>query len=355
MSEKKKPEYIYLATSPDCPEWVKIGMTTEENPEDRLAGINSAKKKTIKDFSFCDCKEVRDAKTCERHLHDAFSFCLADAKKVKDKLGLKNKPQEFFEIDSRIAKATLSLLDVETEIKTSKNDSGFIYLATSDDCSCEVKIGIAQNESIDINNPSIRYYEKVNNPELCKKQLLNAFAFYSYTADDTQDKIKINWRAARAALLFMKTARILTMPTTLTSLMCAAITCNIKSVEKTLQKSSEEDINMQRGGGRTALMWAIDPENKLMDKRTLDTEEERRPIIVEKIISYADIEITTDNGKTALIIAAKHGKDYAVKMLLDAGAKKDVKCHGGWTALDYALAYEHKTDAHKKIISLLRE
>jgi len=43
-------------------------------------------------------------------------------------------------------------------------------------------------------------------------------------------------------------------------------------------------------------------------------------------------------GKTALMMAASHGQDGAVKTLLELGADKKIKDHEGKTAEDYALS-----------------
>ncbi len=276
MSEKKKPEYIYLLVSDDYPNLVKIGKS--KNPQQREKEINSAAT-NIKTFYICYYQEVKNSQICENQLHAAFDYFIADAEKVQAKVGLKSKPEEFFAIDWRIARAALLCM------KTAET------LATKPD-------------------------------------------------ENSSSKIK---RECWMNIPLMK----------------ESVKGNIKTVEEVLN-NSKTDIDIQAISGRTALMWSIEPSSHKYyvdeQKSNKENDPECHRKITEQILNKnPDIELTTDNGKTALMIAAKHGKDYAVKMLLDAGAKKDVKCHGGWTALDYALAYEHKTDAHEKIISLLRE
>ncbi|MGU9952177.1 MAG: ankyrin repeat domain-containing protein [Gammaproteobacteria bacterium WSBS_2016_MAG_OTU1] len=305
-----------------------MGKHEKESAEARESQLNDAsknvKKETINPLSICYSKKIKikNLTTCERHLHDAFAFCRISADIIQDKFEFNSPnetPTEFFDIEWEVVRA---VLDMKIEKTTAdKNDSGFIYLATSDDCPGDVKIGITQNESVDIKNFSIRYCQKVTNPEICKKIITEAFVD-SYRTNAQEEIFKINWRAIRSALLFMKTVNHLaTVPdppkekwvTCLTPLMIQARKCNIKGVEKELLNASETDINAQRDGGRTALMWAINPYY----------EKNHYLKIFEKIMDKnPNIEITTNNGKTALMIAAKHGKDYAVKMLLDAGAKK---------------------------------
>ena len=56
-----------------------------------------------------------------------------------------------------------------------------------------------------------------------------------------------------------------------------------------------------------------------------------------------DVNHTTINGNTPLIIASYWGRTEVVRVLLAAGADKDLRSNGGKTALDYAI--EQNKDA----------
>jgi len=68
------------------------------------------------------------------------------------------------------------------------------------------------------------------------------------------------------------------------------------------------------------------------------------------IAAGADINATTDEGKTALIGAAYFGSLEIVQMLLKAGADVNIKDNEGKTALDYAIIAKNQ-----EIIQLLQE
>lgn len=65
--------------------------------------------------------------------------------------------------------------------------------------------------------------------------------------------------------------------------------------------------------------------------------------------SKAELNLTNEVGKTALIIAAEYGYPNIVKILLKSGANTKLKSKEGKTALDYAKKWKHK-----EIISLLK-
>eukprot|EP01006_Ploeotia_vitrea_P047017 TRINITY_DN67080_c6_g10_i1.p1 TRINITY_DN67080_c6_g10~~TRINITY_DN67080_c6_g10_i1.p1 ORF type:complete len:562 (-),score=30.67 TRINITY_DN67080_c6_g10_i1:272-1906(-) len=66
------------------------------------------------------------------------------------------------------------------------------------------------------------------------------------------------------------------------------------------------------------------------------------PFALEFLENHPDIPINTirdDNGVTPLMLAAKHGDEVAVKLLLDCGADWNMKDEGGFTALHHAMVH----------------
>ena len=62
----------------------------------------------------------------------------------------------------------------------------------------------------------------------------------------------------------------------------------------------------------------------------------------------AAVNHAANNGFTALMLAAETGNDLVARVLLEAGARKDLKTRSGETALDIA-----KRNGHAAICKLL--
>ncbi len=72
-----------------------------------------------------------------------------------------------------------------------------------------------------------------------------------------------------------------------------------------------------------------------------DENEEFEKIIAEKLSDHLKGNIETirdkdDEGRTILHLEALYGRKHGVKVLLEHGADRSVKCNRGWTPLDYA-------------------
>ena len=69
----------------------------------------------------------------------------------------------------------------------------------------------------------------------------------------------------------------------------------------------------------------------------------------EFINNKVDINYQTEKGDTALILASYYGNIEIVKLLIKAGANKDITDRWGFTAIDYAIDKNYK-----QIIKLLK-
>lgn len=58
-----------------------------------------------------------------------------------------------------------------------------------------------------------------------------------------------------------------------------------------------------------------------------------------------------NQGKTALMIAAKSGNDWQIKLLIDSNADVNIQDNDGWTALMYAVRYQESTSIVKSLIA----
>lgn len=87
------------------------------------------------------------------------------------------------------------------------------------------------------------------------------------------------------------------------------------------------DINLTTKEGNTLLILA----SKIGDKPT-----------IEYLLSQLpDLDKQNMAGATALMIAAKYGQTHVVQMLLDSGADPAIRNNSGITAARFALAYNH--------------
>lgn len=72
--------------------------------------------------------------------------------------------------------------------------------------------------------------------------------------------------------------------------------------------------------------------------------------VIVQIHRGASVDKTRSrDGRTPLMIAASLGNFQTVKVLLEAGAQRDLRDNSGKTALDYASAHKHTN-----VVSLLR-
>ena len=90
------------------------------------------------------------------------------------------------------------------------------------------------------------------------------------------------------------------------------------------------DINAQSTQGDTALIIAGFIANK----------PELMKFLIEK---GADVNVANENGDTALIDAAYFGRNENLELLLENGAKPEIKNKRGLTAMDVAKSNEHKS------------
>lgn len=98
------------------------------------------------------------------------------------------------------------------------------------------------------------------------------------------------------------------------------------------------DVNAKDKSGFTALIWAA---------------KEGRDNVVELLLKYnADINARNNKGVTALMWASSRGNTKTTKVLLDHSAEVDIKDNKGWTALRWAKSKSSKE--HTEIADLLR-
>lgn len=67
------------------------------------------------------------------------------------------------------------------------------------------------------------------------------------------------------------------------------------------------------------------------------------------------INVKNSVGKTALIIAADHGRENVVRYLCENGANTALQDMGAYTALMYAQNYNQKIDNRREIVEKLME
>ena len=100
------------------------------------------------------------------------------------------------------------------------------------------------------------------------------------------------------------------------------------------------DIEARDKDGRTALLWAA----------ALGKVELTEMLLTRREYGIANIGATNDRGKTALHLAAENNHVALVRLLLEYGARLNVRSDGGWTALHNAA-----DRGHVEVASLLLE
>lgn len=94
------------------------------------------------------------------------------------------------------------------------------------------------------------------------------------------------------------------------------------------------DINYSDKNGYTELMYAS--ESKSLSE---DISLRIVKILIEKGVN---INLSNNEGDTALILASRNYHPHIVEHLLKASANIDIKNNSGKTAMDVATEYEHK-------------
>jgi ankyrin repeat protein len=100
--------------------------------------------------------------------------------------------------------------------------------------------------------------------------------------------------------------------------------------------ANDGDINATTKEGNTLLMLAT----KIGD----------RPTVEFLLAQSPNIDAQNTAGATALMIAAKYGHNHVVSMLLEVGADPTIRNNSGITAARFALAYNHT-----EVLDQLRE
>lgn len=103
-------------------------------------------------------------------------------------------------------------------------------------------------------------------------------------------------------------------------------TSNVAMLTQWIENGGE--INQTTQNGNTLLILA----SKIGD----------RPTIEFLLSKHPNIDQQNKVGATALMLAAKYGHDHVVKMLLERGADATVTNKSGLSAAQFALAYEHQ-------------
>lgn len=119
-----------------------------------------------------------------------------------------------------------------------------------------------------------------------------------------------------------------------TALMLATEFRNMEFVQALLQFGA--DVNAQDNNGRTALMLAAKYRTDVEAKKTEGAAERQAQIIRLLAEAGADLNIADSNGKTPLILAAESGSPKAVETLIQLGAEVNFKDIQSNTALFYA-------------------
>ncbi|MBX2865456.1 MAG: DUF2314 domain-containing protein [Leptolyngbyaceae cyanobacterium MAG.088] len=100
--------------------------------------------------------------------------------------------------------------------------------------------------------------------------------------------------------------------------------------------------------------WGQDfppPDTVLIPEHNGEFEDKIANLLSEQIAKNpAILTATYDGGQTLLHLEALHGREPSVKVLLEQGAIRTMRCDRGWTPLDYAQSLEWTN-----IIQLLQE
>ena len=116
-----------------------------------------------------------------------------------------------------------------------------------------------------------------------------------------------------------------------------------------------EDVNAMDSEGKTTLMVAI-IEDKDIEKLTgimawfFYRKSSHFEIIKLLLAAKADVNVVTNDGRTALMEAAQYGRTKVVKQLLTANADVNAKGYNGWTALMWAAFFYAPTKEVKLLL-----
>ncbi|HJQ69276.1 MAG TPA: ankyrin repeat domain-containing protein [Blastocatellia bacterium] len=147
-------------------------------------------------------------------------------------------------------------------------------------------------------------------------------------------------------------------------LLAAAARGDMAAVKNMLDNRA--NVNLQDGGGRTALFFAADRGRTEIVKMLLARGADAKTAAGAKALSAAacagdlesvkailgkgaDINAQDKEGVTALMVAAEENRVEVVKLLLTRGANASLKDEDGETALDYA-----EFEEHKEVIEILK-
>lgn len=141
-----------------------------------------------------------------------------------------------------------------------------------------------------------------------------------------------------------------------TPLMIATELRNIEFAETLLELKA--DVNVRDNNGRTALMLAAKYRNDA-ELRINGAAEIQTRLIQMIAEGNADFNLADNDGKTALMLAAEFGSPEAVSILIQKGANINPRDDRGNTALNYAENSNTLLPAEKirrsEIIKLLRD
>ena len=142
----------------------------------------------------------------------------------------------------------------------------------------------------------------------------------------------------------------------------------LEELAKQLLDAGEVEINVATSIGTTALMKAAsyghEPFIRLLLSRKADLTKEnwygtalhaaaeagQVSAILELVEAGVDVDIGGRQGRSPLHCATVSGHRKAMQILLDLGADINLVCHNSYTALQYAILWEHSLDIIKFLL-----